>query len=87
MNVILPTDVADALSSQVASGAFASTDDALRAAVKLLGEEAARKQRLEQFRQSLREADEQIERGECYDADEVFDELEMELFGRKLGQP
>jgi Arc/MetJ-type ribon-helix-helix transcriptional regulator len=86
MTLNLPTDVANALTSQVASGAFASTEDALRAAVKLLGEESARKQRLERFRETLREADQQIERGEFYDVDEVFDELEVELFGRKLAQ-
>ncbi len=84
MTITIPSDVAATLTDQVQSGAFTSTAEALRAAVKLLGEEANRKQRQEAFIASLREADEQINRGEYFELDEAFDEVEIELFGRKL---
>jgi Arc/MetJ-type ribon-helix-helix transcriptional regulator len=87
MSLQVPPDVIAALSSHVERGAFPSTEDALRAAVKLLDTESVRQRKLNELRESLREADEQINRGEFYDADEVFDALEMELFGKKLGQP
>ena len=79
MTVNLPMDVAGELASHVASGAYASTEDALRAAVKLLGEQKDRQQKLEEFKRSLREADEAIERGEFYDGEEVFAEILREL--------
>jgi len=84
MAIQLPTDIAGQLAVHVASGEYATTEDALRAAVKLLGEEKDRQRKLEEFKRSLREAEEQIERGECLDVDEAFDQVEMELFGHKL---
>ena len=79
MTINVPTDIAGQLASHVASGEYASTEDALRAAVKLLGEEKDRQRKLEEFKRSLREAEEQIERGECRDGEEVFAELLREL--------
>ena len=84
MSFTIPSDVAAALTDHVQSGAFPSTEEALRAAVKLLGDEALRRQKREAFIASLREADEQINRGEFFDLDEAFDEVEIELFGRRL---
>ena len=84
MSIGIPSDVAAALSEQVQSGAFPSTDEALRAAVKLLGEEAERKRQRDDLIASLREADAQIERGEFIDVDQAFDEVEIELFGHRL---
>lgn len=84
MSIGIPSDVAAALSEQVQSGAFPSTDEALRAAVKLLGEEAERKRQRDELIASLREADEQIQRGEFIDMDQAFDEVEIELFGQRL---
>jgi Arc/MetJ-type ribon-helix-helix transcriptional regulator len=84
MTIHLPTDIAGQLAAHVSSGEYASTEDALRAAVKLLGEEKDRLRRLEDFKRSLREAEAQIERGECLDVDEAFDQVEIELYGHKL---
>jgi len=84
MSIGIPSDVAAALSDQVRSGAFPSTEEALRAAVKLLGAEAERKRKRDELIASLREADEQIERGEFSDMDEAFDAVEIELFGQRL---
>jgi Arc/MetJ-type ribon-helix-helix transcriptional regulator len=75
----LPTDVAGVLASHVAAGDYASAEDALRAAVKLLGGEKDRQRKLEELKRSLREADEAIERGEFYDGEEVFAEVLREL--------
>jgi Arc/MetJ-type ribon-helix-helix transcriptional regulator len=83
MTIDLPTDIAGQLASHVTSG-DASAEDALLAAVKLLGEEKDRQRKFEELKRSLREADEQIDRGECFDVDEAFDQVEMKLFGRKL---
>jgi len=47
--------------------------------VRLLGEEKYRQRKLEEFKRSLREADEQIERGEFYDGEEVFAEVLRDL--------
>ena len=84
MSIGIPSDVAAALADQVRSGAFPSTDEALRAAVKLLGEEAERKRQRDDLIASLREADAQIERGEFIDVDQAFDGVEIELFGHRL---
>ena len=79
MTIQLPTDVAGQLAAHVASGEYATTEDALRAAVNLLGKEKDRQRKLEEFKRSLREADEAIERGEFYDGEEVFAEVLREL--------
>jgi Arc/MetJ-type ribon-helix-helix transcriptional regulator len=82
----VPSDVAAALADQVQSGAFSSTDEALRAAVKLLGEEVVSKRQRDELIASLCEADQQINRGEWIDMDEAFDEVEIELFGHRLAE-
>ena len=84
MSIIIPDDVAAVLTGQVQSGAFASTEEALRAAVKLLDGEADRRRQRDELIASLRDADEQINRGEFKDMDEAFDEVEIELFGHRL---
>jgi len=84
MTIQIPSDVAGALASHVASGEFASPEDALRAAVNLLDQAGVRRRQLEELRQSLIEAEAQIERGEFVDAEQAFDEVEIELFGHRL---
>jgi Arc/MetJ-type ribon-helix-helix transcriptional regulator len=83
----VPDDVAAELAVQVQSGEFASTDQALRAAVKLLAEEGQRRRKREEFIATLRVADEQINRGEFLDVDEAFDQVELELFGKRSTEP
>jgi hypothetical protein len=56
----------------------------LRAAVESLQRDSERKQLQDELRQSLLEADAQIERSEFQDSDEAFDEVEVELFGKRL---
>jgi len=80
----LPPDVASYVNSQVASGAFDSPDAVLRAAVESLRRDAQQKQMHSELRQSLLEADAEIDRGEFQDCDEAFDEIEVELFGKRL---
>lgn len=79
MTISLPPDVASILASQVAAGSYASTDDALRAAAKLLEQDVERRAQVEKLRQSLQLAIDQCDRGETLDADEVFDEVLREL--------
>jgi len=83
MTISIPEDVAAVLTDQVQRGAYASTEEALRAAVKLLDSDADRRRQRDELIASLREADEQINRGEFKDLDEAFDEVEIELFGHK----
>ena len=84
MTIIVPDDVAVALADHVQAGNYQSTEQALRAAVKLLDDEAERQQKREAFIATLREADEQISCGEFVDADEAFDQVEEKLFGKRL---
>jgi Arc/MetJ-type ribon-helix-helix transcriptional regulator len=82
MAIQLPSDIASFLHDQVESGAFATTDDALRAAVALLKNDAARTQERTRLRELLQPAVDQADRGEVVDVDEAFDEVETELFGK-----
>lgn len=84
MPITVPDDVAAELTDQVQNGKFASTDQALRAAVKLLSEEEQRQRKRDEFIATLREADEQISRGEYLDVDDAFDQVEVKLFGHRL---
>jgi antitoxin ParD1/3/4 len=85
MTVTVPADVASFLSAQVESGAYRSTDDALRAAVQILERDTERRRRHDQLRKSLQESVEQIARGEVYDGEEVFDEILRELGDEEVG--
>jgi Arc/MetJ-type ribon-helix-helix transcriptional regulator len=84
MTITIPADVANVLAGQVEAGKFASTEQALPAAVSLLGKEDERQRKRDAFVATLREADEQISRGDFLDVDDAFDQVEVELFGKRL---
>ena len=81
MSVNLPADLESFVVAEVASGAFASSDDVLRAAVELLRRENERRKQQDDLRRSLQASIAEADRGELIDVDEAFDEAERELFG------
>jgi putative addiction module CopG family antidote len=83
MSINLPADLESFIAAEVASGAFPSPDDVLRAAVELLRRENERCRQKDALRQSLQAAIAEADRGELVDVDEAFDEAERELFGGK----
>ena len=85
MTISLPPDVAKILASQVAAGAYASTDEALRAAANLLEQDAERRRKIEQLRAMLQVGIDQADRGEMIDGEEAFDEVLREL-DEKIGK-
>jgi putative addiction module CopG family antidote len=84
MTINVPPDVATFVNSQVASGVFRSPDEVLRAAVESLQRDAKRQEAEHAFRQSLVESAAEIERGEFQECDHAFDDVEVELFGKRL---
>jgi putative addiction module CopG family antidote len=77
MNTQLPADLEQFVQAQVRSGRFASTDEAITAAVRLLRrqEEAEEARVLEGVRQGL----EDMRAGRGRPAEEVFAEIRREL--------
>lgn len=85
MTIQLPPDVEAIVKAKVASGAFANESDVLAAAVRVFErEDSERESQKARLRGMLQDAIEQVERGEVFDVDEAFDEVETELFGKKL---
>ncbi len=62
MDISLPPDLAEFVSAKLAAGQFASADEVTIAALRYYRD--AETQDLERLRTMLREADEQIDRGE-----------------------
>ncbi len=52
-----------------------------------LQRDTQRQRAVDELRSSLRIAAEQIGRGEQDDCDQAFDEIEVELFGKKMADP
>ena len=85
MTIQLPPDVEAIVKAKVASGAFASEAEVVTAAVRSLErEETEREQQKSRLQGMLQEAVDQVERGAITDVDQAFDEVEMELFGKRL---
>ena len=84
MTVNLPADVASFVKSQLKSGAFQSADEVLRAAVQSFEKHAERQRLDDKLRHMLEAAMKQVADGETLDVDDAFDEVELELFGKKL---
>ena len=84
MTVNLPSDIAALVDARVQNGDFPSPEDMLRAAVQSLERETERSRQEAKLRSMLEAAARQVESGETLDADQAFDEVEMELFGHKL---
>jgi putative addiction module CopG family antidote len=85
MTLSLPNDVQAIIHAKIASGEFSSESDVVAAGVRLLlEEEQQRAQQTERLRAMLQEAVDDFERGDYQDVDEAFDEVELELFGKRL---
>jgi putative addiction module CopG family antidote len=85
MTISLPSDVQAIIRAKVESGEFSSESDVVAAGVRmLLEDEQQRVQQTERLRGMIQEAVDEFERGEFQDMDEAFDEVEIELFGKRL---
>jgi putative addiction module CopG family antidote len=79
MTVTVPDDVEKMIAALIESGAYQSTDDVLRAAVKVLDQDANRRRKVDELRKSLQESTEQFARGQVHDGEEVFAEVLRDL--------
>jgi len=85
VTISLPSDVQSIIAAKVASGEFSSESEVVAAGVRLLlDEEQQRAQQTDRLRGMIQEAVDEFERGEFKDMDEAFDEVEIELFGKRL---
>ncbi len=85
MTISLPKDVQAIIRAKIASGEYSSESDVVAAGVRLLvEEEQQRADQTERLRQMVQEGVDAFERGEWQDMDEAFDEVEIELFGKRL---
>jgi Arc/MetJ-type ribon-helix-helix transcriptional regulator len=85
MTMQLPSDVQAIIQAKLASGEFATEAEVVAAGVRLLEQEdAERARQTDRLQGMLQEAVNEIERGEFQDVDEAFDEVEVELFGKRL---
>jgi antitoxin ParD1/3/4 len=76
MNLELDPELDRTIDELVAGGGYDSRQEVVREAVELLkSREVLRLESLERLRREVRIGIEQIDRGEVFDAEEVFDEL------------
>jgi antitoxin ParD1/3/4 len=79
MNVSLTPELESFVDSRVASGRYQSASEVVRAALRLLEtEEQERDTALAEVRQKIQLGLDQIQRGEVFDGEAVFDELDQE---------
>ncbi|MDZ8083862.1 MAG: type II toxin-antitoxin system ParD family antitoxin [Nostoc sp. DcaGUA01] len=84
MNISFTPELELFIQSQVASGKYASTEEAIVAGVKLLEErESIYKGRFEELRRETMIGVEASERGEVIDGEIVFHQLEQKLKQRR----
>lgn len=79
MTVTVPDDVEKMIAALIESGAYQSTDDVLRAAVRVLDQDAERRRKTDDLRKSLQESVDQIARGQVHDGEAVFAEVLRDL--------
>ncbi len=76
MNLELDPEVDKAIDELVASGGYESRQEVVREAVALLkSREILREESLQRLRREIQIGIDQIDRGEFFDGEEVFDEL------------
>ena len=79
MNISLTPELESFVDSRVASGRYQSASEVVHAALRLLEtEERDREAALAELRQKIHLGLDQIQRGEVFDGDAVFDELDQE---------
>jgi antitoxin ParD1/3/4 len=79
LNVSLTPELEAFVASRVASGRYESASEVVRAALRLLeAEEGEREAARAEVRRKIEVGLEQIRRGEVFDGEAVFDELDKE---------
>ena len=79
MNISLTPELESFVDSRVASGRYQSASEVVRAALRLLEtEEREREAALAEVCQKIQLGLDQIQRGEVFDGEAVFDELDQE---------
>jgi antitoxin ParD1/3/4 len=79
MNVSLTPELEAFIDTRVASGRYQSASEVVRAGLRLLeAEEREREAALAEVRHKIEVGLEQIRRGEVFDGEAVFDELDKE---------
>ncbi len=80
MNVFLTPELEHLVSEKVKSGQYLSATEVVGEGLRLLAErDRLRQIKLEALRQEIAIGAEQIQRGEVFDGDEVFAELEADI--------
>jgi Arc/MetJ-type ribon-helix-helix transcriptional regulator len=72
MNLKLPSEVYEFVKGLIAQGRFRSEEDAIVAGIKLL-------MGREQLRGEIQKGVSQLESGDCYDEETVFEEINAEI--------
>ncbi|MEH2291882.1 type II toxin-antitoxin system ParD family antitoxin [Nostoc sp.] len=81
MNITLKSEIEQFIQAQIASGRFASAEDVINEAFKLLQE---RERRIEELRQKIAVGTEQIAKGQVTDGEVVFARFQEKI--RKIAE-
>jgi len=79
MDIKLTPEAEVLVANLVARGRFATPTDAVNTALRLFLDPPEARRRHEELKALIREGIESADRGELYDADQVFDEILREL--------
>lgn len=79
MTAYLPADVQEIIKAKIAGGEFTSEAEVLAAGVRLLQEKGELMRKHVELRALIQEGVDSAERGELFDADDVFDEVLRDL--------
>ena len=80
MNISLTPELERRISEKVDSGLYSTASEVVREALRRLFESEAERERLKmRFEEEVREAIEQLDRGEGLDGEAVFEELRLHL--------
>ncbi|MEH1895714.1 MAG: type II toxin-antitoxin system ParD family antitoxin [Nostoc sp.] len=81
MNITLKSEIEQFIQAQIASGRFASAEDVINEAVKLLQE---KERRIEELRKKIAVGTEQIAKGQVTDGEVVFTRFQEKI--RKMAE-